>query len=467
MKKINSMSSKIFCSLGLALMITSGCERELSEDAELATYPAIAEVFIDGFSGGLEYLPFGGSKLDAFTVDDQNFYTGSASMRFDVPNVGDPDGAFAGAIFPDYGSRDLSGFDALTFWAKATKAATINEIGFGSDFGENRYLVAKNGLRITTGWKKYTIPIPDPDKLTSESGMFWYSEGPENGDGYTFWIDELKFERLGTVAQPQPAISNGQDAFTQSFIGTGLTVTGLTQTFNLEDGSNQTVSAAPAYFEFTSSDPAVATVNELGEVSIVGTGLTTITAVLNGVKAKGSLTIQSLGDFVPAPEPTQDPANVISVFSDSYTNIPVDFYNGFFAPFQTTLGGADLDIDGNRVIRYTQLNFVATEFKNPTVDASGMTHLHVDIQVQEGIDPDDFISVELGDFGPDGAFGGDNDSSGRVRIGAGQLTSNQWISLDIPLDDFGLSSRSNMAQIFFISDGTISTILVDNMYFYK
>jgi hypothetical protein len=36
--------------------------------------------------------------------------------------------------------------------------------------------------------------------------MFWYAEGPENGNGYTFWIDELKYEKLGTVAQPRPAI---------------------------------------------------------------------------------------------------------------------------------------------------------------------------------------------------------------------------------------------------------------------
>jgi hypothetical protein len=33
--------------------------------------------------------------------------------------------------------------------------------------------------------------------------MFWYAEGPENGNGYTFW---LMYEKLGTVAQPRPAI---------------------------------------------------------------------------------------------------------------------------------------------------------------------------------------------------------------------------------------------------------------------
>jgi hypothetical protein len=57
--------------------------------------------------------------------------------------------------------------------------------------------------------EKYIIPIPDASKLRAERGLFWYAEGAENGKGYTFWIDELKFEKLGTIAQPGPSISNG------------------------------------------------------------------------------------------------------------------------------------------------------------------------------------------------------------------------------------------------------------------
>jgi hypothetical protein len=459
--------SNITFLLGLIFIITVSCERELSEDVEFATFPSTAEVFIDGFSGGLEYLPFGGSKFDAFTVDNETKIKGSASMRFDVPNVGDPDGAFAGAIFPDFGGRDLSGYDALTFWAKASQAGTINEIGFGQDFGENKFLVTLPNLLLSTNWKKYTIPIPDASKLTFEKGMFWYAEGPEDGIGYTFWVDELKFEELGTIAQPQPAIFNGLDDVQQTFIGNNITISG-TQTFNLESGINQTVIAAPSYYTFSSTDVDVARVSELGIVSIIGTGTAKITATLAGVKANGSLTIESLGSFTGAPTPTRDASNVISIFSDAYTNVPVDFYNGFFAPFQTTLGGADLSINGDIIIQYTALNFVATEFKNPTVNASEMTHIHVDIQIQESIDPGDFISIELGDFGSNSAFGGDDDSSGRVTFTNTDLISNQWISLDIPLANFaGLTSTSNLAQIFFISDATISSILVDNMYFYK
>lgn len=471
--KINKLSLVILT--GMLGALFSGCERGLSDDVREATYPRNPEVYVDGFSGGLQYMPFAGSKLNAFSVDTETKYAGASAMRFDVPNVGDPSGPYSGAIFPDMGGRDLTQYDALTFWAKATQAGTINEIGFGNSFGENKFLTTLTNLRLNTTWTKYIIPLPDPSRLKMEKGLFWYAEGPESGNGYSFWIDELKYEKLGTIAQPRPAIMNGEDKTEQSFTGASATVSGLSQTFNLANGQNQTVTAAPSYFAFVSSNTNVARVNDLGIVSIIGTGTSKITATLNGVVAKGSLTIQSLSSFIAAPTPTRNSANVISVFSDAYANIPVDFYNGYFAPYQTTLGGADLNINGDKIIQYTNLNFVATEFKNPTVNVSQMTHLHVDFQIREPLKPNAFITIQLGDFGPNAAFGGGDDTSGQFKITTPNLASNVWISRDIPLSSFsGLTGRNNMAQIFFISSdtssgnqSTVSTIWVDNMYFYK
>lgn len=480
MKAIRTQKVRTLFALVLLSALT-GCEREVSDDVAFATFSSNPEVFIDGFSPGLEYFPFAGSKLDAFAVDTEVAYAGESSMRFDVPNVGDPSGAYAGAVFPDNGGRDLSGYDALTFWAKATKAATINEIGFGNNFGENRFLVTKQNLRISTAWTKYIIPIPDPGRLVMEKGMFWYSEGPEDGDGYSFWIDELKFEKLGTVAQPRPAIFGGQDLEAEAFLNINGLIPrgGLTQTFNLPNGVNETVIAAPSYFTFESSDVTVVQVSELGELIPVGTGLAEITATLAGVRARGSLSLEVRGsfDFAPVP-PARDPGDVISIFSDAYANVPVDFYNGFFEPFQTTIGGA-VALNDENVILYENLNFVATGFSNPTVNATDMTHLHVDLRIEEPIEPGDFIRIELIDFGANGSFdNGADDSGGSITFTQAELASGAWLSLDLPLAEFatgtagggvfnGLTSRANLAQLTFVSDATISTILVDNMYFYR
>ena len=48
----------------------------------------------------------------------------------------------------------------------------------------------------------------------------------------------------------------------------------------------------------------MATVNELGQVNVVGTGTATISAVVAGVRAEGSLEVTSIGNFQAAPTPT-------------------------------------------------------------------------------------------------------------------------------------------------------------------
>ncbi|MFD1316542.1 glycosyl hydrolase family 16 [Namhaeicola litoreus] len=474
MKIRNFTCLRMMFLLGLFCTFNISCERDLSDEAEFASFPNTAEVFIDGFSGGLEYLPFGGSKLNAFSVDTETKYEGTSSMRFDVPNFGDPAGAFAGAIFPDYNGRNLSEYDALTFWAKATQAATINEIGFGVDFEKNKFAVTRQNLRITTTWTKYVIPIPDPLKLDLEKGMFWYAAGPENNNGFTFWIDELQYESLGTIAQPKPAILNGEDVIQTSFIGSSIDLTsGLSQTFNLGSGINETVLAAPSYFTFSSTDPDVARVSELGIVSIVGNGSAVITAILDGVKAKGSLSVEVIGQFTPAPIPPYDPDQVISIFSDVYTNVPVDFYNGFYAPFQTTTSN-DFAVNGDNVLNYENYNFVGIEFNQnvPTINASSMTKMHLDIFIPNGFDPESTLRINLVDFGADDAFGGGDNSTVSITLSTNStpaLVTGDWISVD--LDITALANRKNLGQIVFDASGDTSprpsSFYVDNIYLYK
>jgi hypothetical protein len=207
---IHFIYKKLIPVVTLAL-IYWGCEREV-DDLQPATFPANPEVFIDGFSAGLNYAAFGGAVPTAFDVDNSVTYNNSkSSMRFDVPNAGDPEGAYAGGVFHTTVGRDLSGFNALTFWAKGTQSANLDLVGFGNDLGASNYQVTISNMAISTSWKKYIIPVPDPSKLIAEKGMFFYSVGPVDGKGYSFWIDELKFENLGTIAHQKAMILNGED----------------------------------------------------------------------------------------------------------------------------------------------------------------------------------------------------------------------------------------------------------------
>lgn len=454
--------------VGLAFLLFTACERELSDEAEFATFSSVGEIFTDTPVGlGSDfYFPFLGSKPTAFSVDTEESYLGAASMRFDVPNADDPEGNYAGAIFRIEGAgRDLTGFDALTFWAKASQGVVIGEIGFGQDFGENKYQVSVTDISMSTTWVKYTIPIPDPSKLIEERGMLWYSTGTQNTGnlGYTFWLDEVRFEKLGTVAQARPAILDGQVVNQEAFIDVPLDVTGLTQTVNLGSGQNVTVKAAPSYFSFSSTDIEVARVNEQGVVSILRTGPATISATLAGVAASGELNLDVIGefDFAPLPPP-RDPNDVVAVFSDAYNTAEIEYYNGFFTPDgQTTLGG-NININGDNVIRYTDLNFVALKTVN-RVNATGMEMLHFDVKVEDAmIDSGDFLRFILLAQNPDGT-----EDQADITIPSDGLVAGQWISIDRPLSDFVGVTTENLSLFFFVSDSTINTILVDNIYFYN
>ncbi|NUY80439.1 Ig-like domain-containing protein [Flavobacterium sp. MAH-1] len=453
----------LLCIIALAVF---GCEND-PDDFEPASYSKNPEVFIDTFSSGLIYSSYGGAVADAFQVDtDVTYNNSAASMRFDVPNVNDPSGSYAGGSFYTSVGRDLTKYDALTFWAKSSVAATIDVVGFGNDFGDNKYQASITGLQISTAWRKYIIPIPDAAKLTAEKGMFFISEGPENGNGYTFWVDEVKFEKLGTITPQQPQIFNGQDVVQTSYAGVTTTIDGLVCAFNMPNGINQIVNVTPAYFTFTSSNQSVATVNEQGIVTTVGAGTAVITATVGGVDVLGSLTINSAGTYVHAPTPTQNPSNVISIFSDAYQNVPVNYYNGFWEPYQTTQS-ADFAVNGDNVLNYTNFNFVGIEFSSPTVDATGMSHMHLDLYIPNALPPGSNFKVGLVDFGADGAFGGGNDTNFTLTFTAPTLISQNWVSLNIPLANFtGLANRAHLGQII-LEGANITNFYADNIYFYN
>ena len=469
-KKINIKFNWL---IAILLLISFGCERDVSEDAVLAEFPNTPDVFTDSpvGMGNNFYLPFDGSKQTAWTVDEEESYRGEASMRFDIPNANDPEGDFAGAIFRIDGTgRNLTNYDALTFWAKASQGVVVDQFGFGEDFLENKYVTTLTGISLSTTWQKIIIPLPDPSVLINERGMFRYADGTDEtgGSAYTFWIDNLKFEKLGTIAQPRPAIQNGENAITQTFIGGSLDITGLTQTLNTASGGDVTTSITPFYFNFSSSNEDVATVNEEGEVSILQSGTATITATLNGVEAQGSLTVESLGQFNAAPTPTRDPQSVISIFSNTYENRPVDFFNGFYEPFQTTTS-SDFTVNENDVLFYLNFNFVGIEFNQnvPTINGKLATHLHMDIFLPNDPPSNTGLRIDLVDFGADAAFDGGDDTS--ISQGfTSNFQSGEWIQIDFDITE--LDPRTNLGQIV-LADVAGSTppseFYADNIYFYR
>ncbi len=450
-----------------SLVMLAACKKRDLSDLQDISFPTTADVFIDDFTGDLAYAAFGGSDVTAFKIETRETWNGSkAAMRFEVPDANSPNGSYAGGVYYSKTGRNLAGYNALTFYIKASQAATIGVLGFGNDLGANKYQVSMNNVAVNSNWKKVIIPIPDPSKLTAEKGLFYYSTGPENNRGYTFWIDEVKFEKLGTIGNATATILNGVDKTQISYTGVSSTIDGYSATYNLPTGVNSTIGLTPYYFKFTSSNPSVASVNEAGVVTTIGGGTTKVTATLDTIHAAGSLTLNAAGSYIPAPTPTKDPANVISVFSNAYTNINVDYYNGYWQPFQTTQS-ADFTVNGDNVLNYTNFNFVGIQVTSPTVNIGSKSNLHLDLYLPDNVAPGAAFKVRVLDFGANGAPGGGDDVSDIITLTNPALAARTWLSFDIPFSSLpGLTTKGHFGQIIF--EGTnIPNFFADNIYFWS
>lgn len=165
-----------------------------------------------------------------------------------------------------------------------------------------------------------------------------------------------------------------------------------------------------------------------------------------------------------APIPTAAPGNVISLFSNAYTNVPVDTWSAGWDQADV----ADVQIAGDDVKLYTNLAFAGIEFTSQTVDATAMTHFHIDIWTPDPTASPAVFKIKLVDFGADGAWSGGDDVEHELVFDAAStpaLQTGTWVSFDIPLSNFtGLTTKAHLAQL--IISGDPNTVYVDNVYFY-
>jgi hypothetical protein len=461
------VNAKSILMVGLAVFVgalmLAGCGRDNFTNPAQAPIDPI--VFDDDFGAAVDYQAFAGSKTDAVQMDFSTSFNGPASLRVTVPGPGDPTGTFAGGAFTTYNVRDLSPFNALTFYAKAEMDATLNIAGLGNDnTGTSLYQSSRNNIPLTTDWQKVVIPIPNPSRLTTEGGLFFFAEGYENDQQYDFYMDEVKFETVSTITDPRPAIATTSQT---TFVGGSVDIGDGTVTFDVA-GEDVVIDCFAACLEYDSSDSTVATVSE-GVISAVGSGTATITARLDTVVGTGAVTVNVLGaPDGPATTPTVAESLVISLFSGAYDDVTVDTWRATWST--PTIGLTDFQIEGDDVKVYSNSVlgawYAGIEFTSEVIDASDMTHIHLDVWAPSG----GLFRVKLVDFGADGLYGGAPDSEYELTFNGGTTPpffSGQWSSLEIPLANFvGLVSREHVAQIV-ISSSDVPTAIVDNVYFHR
>jgi len=159
-----------------------------------------------------------------------------------------------------------------------------------------------------------------------------------------------------------------------------------------------------------------------------------------------------------APTPTRAAANVISMFSNAYTNVPVDTWRTDWSNATLT----DLQIAGNDTKKYSALSFVGVEATTSPINASSMTTFHVDAWTPNMT----AFRVKLVDFGANGVFAGGDDVEHELTF---TPALSGWNSFEIPLADFaGLTTRGHIAQLIFSGlPDAAGIVFIDNVYFHN
>ena len=198
-------------------------------------------------------------------------------------------------------------------------------------------------------------------------------------------------------------------------------------------------------------------------VEIVGEGTSAITGSLEGTPANGTISLTGY----PAPEtaavaPTVPAGDVISMFSDVYTDVPVDSWNTGWAPTQTQ----PYVVDGDNTLMYSNLTFVGIEFFNPMIDASAMTHFHMDVYAPAGTN----FKIKLVSFpGGDSLSGVETQDLVLDATTTPSFVAEEWSYLEVPVGDFVLPAGWDWSHIgqLVLSTSNAQLVLVDNVYWHK
>lgn len=466
--KVNLTRRHLFALAAISLLIAGiGCSGRDTTGLEEARATVDPVVFDDDFSEDVYPQPFFLTNYVAVQLDSVYAYDGFApdgarSLKINVAPQNSALGIYSGGVFTSSGLRDLTDFNALTFYARANVPVSLDIVGFGNDnTGNSLYEAGRGGIPLTSDWTFVIVPIPAPSKLIGERGLFTYAEGREEQypEGYNIWIDEIKYANLSNIENPRPVMPSGNRQF---FVGSTASLAGTRTIFTI-DGAFVSVDHSPNYFDFITSDPSVAIV-ENSEIMVIGPGSATITAQLEGIDANGRIVLTSDSPPAePAPNPTVPGSDVISMFSGVYTNVPVDTWD-------TQWGGStaqvqDYAVQGNDTKMYSTLNFVGIEFRNPMINASAMTHFHMDVYAPSGTN----FKIKLVSFPSD--LPGSIETQDLIldATTTPAFIAGGWSSLEIPLTDFALPAGwdwSNIGQMV-LSTTNASLVLVDNIYWHK
>jgi hypothetical protein len=155
------------------------------------------------------------------------------------------------------------------------------------------------------------------------------------------------------------------------------------------------------------------------------------------------------------PPPSREDEDVVSVFSDAYTNETLDEL-----PTEWSSTGFEATtVDGNNTWKLTNLDFlgIVTNYANG-IDVSAMETLHIDYWVPSGSTNELLVKIV------------NTIDGGEAEQSLGTTVAGSWQSIDLDMTGFdggNLANTAGITQILIDSDGVTGIAYIDNFYFYR
>lgn len=354
-------------------------------------------------------------------------------------------------------NRNVSSLDSVHFDVYSTNCTSLGFTLVANGAGEKEVTKSLN----VNAWNSIDIALSDySGQGLSLNNIFQFKFVAKTPTaGANIWIDNMYFYTNANL----PTLSN----FSIAPVLKGAAPFTITPPTSNSTGA----------FTYTSSNTNVATIS--GDVITVldaGTSTITATQAAAGGYAAGTITADFVVSVAPisdnAPNPTKPQSHVISLFSDVYTNVPVN-------DWRTSWSGAgpqtDTAITGNNIKKYEGVDYVGIEF--PPIDVTLADSFHISVWTPSA----QTFSVKLVNTGGGPLnenivhFSSRPQDAGLLTKYGPKPVQGQWNTYAIPLSLFAtnnggmqLTNRNSIFQMLFVglnAPFSDNTYYVDNIYF--
>lgn len=347
-------------------------------------------------------------------------------------------------VFPDLSTMEYLHVDVWTTTATVLKVSPINN---GTGTGE--FLVEVP--LVQGGWSSVNLP------KSAFTGMTWNSvfqmkfDGQAGANPSTIYLDNIYFWKN--------PVDPASDATLSDLKVDGTTVTGFSSAILSYNYSLPSGTTTIPQITLATATNTNATVTITQATALPGSATVLVTSQNGSVTKTYIVNFAVAGPNIPAPTPPARNAwDVISIFSDAYSNIAIDTWS---APWDDS-SVEDMVISGDNFKKIDFTNFLGVDFSTAGHhDMSQMTHYHIDYWTDEANIDGKVLNSKFSQWGG---------TSGEVSsfINTGIVSANgQWVSIDVPITSFtdAPQTRTDIAQFLLISNLDIA--YVDNIYVYR